>query len=130
EALFALAHLSRETDPAGTTVQGLIRAYAQSLVREEWPKMQEGKHSAGSEAAFVGLLNAIMDAPVSGNSGLAVQRARLDIMVKLHTFRETRLALAVDHTDQIKWATLLILALLAQNAINAVHLKHPNPQSA
>src|SRR5206468_2737375 len=45
EALFALAHLSRETDPAGTTVQGLIRAYAQSLVREEWPKMQEGKHS-------------------------------------------------------------------------------------
>ena len=72
-----------ERNPAGKKLQGLVRAYAQSLVGEEWPRMQEGTHAAGSEAAFVSLLTAILDAPVAGSSGAAVQRARLDIAMKL-----------------------------------------------
>jgi hypothetical protein len=130
EALFELVHLSQDTDPAGTKIQGLVRAYAQSLVGVEWPRMQEGKHAAESEAAFVSLLTAILDAPVSGNSGSAVQRARLDIAMKLHALRETRIDLASDRTDEIKWATLLILGLVSQLAIAAVHLEMPRPQIA
>jgi len=130
EQLFELVHLSPETDPAGIKLQGLVRAYAQSLVGEEWPRMQEGKHAAASEAAFVSLLTAILDAPVSGSSGLAVQRARLDIVMKLHALRETRIALASDRTDEVKWATLLILGLVSQLAIAAVHLELPRPQIA
>ena len=130
EALFELVHLSRDTDPSGVKLQGLVRAYAQSLAGEEWPRMQEGKHAAGSEAAFVSLLTAILDAPVSGNSGSAVQKARLDIALKIHALRETRLALAGDRTDEVKWATLLILGLITQIAIAAVHLEMPRPQIA
>jgi len=130
EALFELVHLSPETDPAGKKLQGLVRAYAQSLVGEEWPRMEEGKHAAGSEAAFVSLLTAILDAPVAGISGAAVQRARLDIAMKLHSLRESRLALASDRTDEVKWATLLLLALISQIAIAVVHLEVPRPQIA
>jgi hypothetical protein len=61
---------------------------------------------------------------------VAVQRARLDIVLKLHTLRETRLELAGDHTDEIKWAALLILGLVSQIAIAAVHLEMPRPQIA
>src|SRR5712692_3664721 len=88
-----------------------MRAYAQSVVSEEWPRMQEGKRAAGSETALTSLLSAIVDAPPSGNSGAAVQRARFDLVLKLHTLRETRLELAGDHTDEIKWAALLIIGL-------------------
>jgi hypothetical protein len=130
EALFALVHLSPDGDPGGAKLQGLVRAYAQSLAGEEWPRMREGKHAAGSEAAFVSLLTAILDAPVSGSSGSAVQKTRLDIAMKLHTLRETRLALAGDRTDEIKWTTLLILGLISQIAIAAVHLEMPRPQIA
>jgi len=130
EALFAIAHLSPDTEPGGARIQNLIRAYAQSLLTEEWPQMQNGKHAAGSEAPFVSLLSALVDAPVSGNAGLAVQKARLDIVMKLHALRETRLALAGDRTDEIKWATLLLLGLMSQIAIAAVHLEMPRPQIA
>ncbi len=130
DALFSLSHLSPETSPGGSRLQGLIRAYAQSVVSEEWPRMQEGKRAAGSETALTSLLDAIVDAPASGNSGAAVQRARFDLVLKLHTLRESRLTLAGDHTDELKWAALLILGLVSQIAIAAVHLEVPRPQIA
>jgi len=130
DALFSLSHLSPETSPGGVRLQGLIRAYAQSVVSEEWPRMQEGKRAAGSETALTSLLDAIVDAPASGNSGAAVQRARFDLVLKLHTLRESRLTLAGDHTDELKWAALLILGLVSQIAIAAVHLEVPRPQIA
>src|SRR5437879_6005611 len=42
EALFAIAHLSPDADPVGAKIQDLVRGYAQSLVKEEWPQMQNG----------------------------------------------------------------------------------------
>jgi len=130
DGLFALTHLIPETDPAAAGLLGLIRAYAQSVVGEEWPRMQGGNRLPATEAAFTSLLSAIVDTPVSGVNGPAVQKARLDIAMKLHNLRGTRLTLAGDHTDEAKWATLLILGLLAQLAIAAVHLEIPRPQIA
>jgi hypothetical protein len=130
DALFALSHLSPMSDPAGEKLQNLIRAYAQSVVGEEWPRMEMGKRAEGSETALTTLLGAVVDAPVSGNSGAAVQRARLDIVLRLHTLREARLTLAGDHTDEIKWSALLILGLVSQLAIAVVHLELPRPQIA
>jgi Protein of unknown function (DUF4239) len=130
DALFALSHLSPDSDPGAAKLPNLIVAYAQSVVGDEWPQMREGKRAAATETAFTSLLSAIVDAPVSGSSGSAVQRARFDLVLKLHTLRETRLALAGDRTDEIKWTTLLILGLISQIAIAAVHLETPRPQIA
>src|SRR5437764_14099197 len=65
-----------------------------------------------------------------GSGGVAVQRARLDLALKLHTLRETRIELAADRTDEVRWATLLILGLMTQLAIASVHLETPRPQIA
>ena len=43
---------------------------------------------------------------------------------------ETRIELAADRTDEVRWATLLILGLLTQLAIASVHLETPGPQIA
>ena len=130
DALRVLSHLTPESEPAAARIQDLIRAYAQSVIADEWPQMQQGKGGVGSETAFASLLTAIVDAPVSRSNTPAVQRARIDIVLKLHTLRGTRLAIAGDTTDDIKWATLLVLGLVAQIAIAAVHLETPRPQIA
>lgn len=130
DALRALTHLIPQSDPATARIQDLIRAYAQSVVTDEWPLMRRGKGGDASEAAFASLLGAVIAAPVAGNHSPAVQRARLDMVLKLHTLRGTRLAIAGDTTDEIKWATLLILGVVAQIAIAAVHLETPRPQIA
>jgi hypothetical protein len=130
DALFALSHLAPDTDRGAARLQALIRGYAQSVVKDEWPRMQAAQRSDTSETALTSLLSAVVDAPVSGNSGAAVQRSRLDLVLKLHTLREARLTLAGDRTDEIKWAALLILGLVSQIAIVAVHLETPRPQIA
>ena len=130
DALRTLAHLIPEGDPATARTQDLIRAYAQSVIADEWPQMRQGKGGVASETAFASLLTAIVDAPVSRSNTPAVQRARIDIVLKLHTLRGTRLAIAGDSTDGIKWATLLLLGLVSQVAIAAVHLETPRPQIA
>jgi len=130
DALRALSHLLPESDPATASIQDLIRAYAQSVIADEWPRMRQGKGGVGSETAFASLMTAIVDAPVSGSSGPAVHRARIDTVLKLHALRGTRLAIAGDSTDTLKWTTLLILGLVSQVAIAAVHLETPRPQIA
>lgn len=130
DTLSALTHLIPATDAAAAGLLQLIRAYAQSVVIEEWPRMKDGKRFSKTEAAFDSLLQAIVDTPVSGVNGAAVQKARLDLAIKLHTLRGTRIALAGDETDEMKWAILLLLALVSQVAVAAVHLETPRPQIA
>jgi hypothetical protein len=130
DALVLLAYLTPDTDPAAAKLRAMIRAYAQSVVRDEWPRMKEGKHVPEAVAAFTSLLSAIAAAPASGSDAAAIQRVRLDTALKLHTLRGTRIALASDRTDEIKWATLLILGLVAQIAIGSVHLDKTRPQIA
>ena len=60
----------------------------------------------------------------------AVRRALVDTVLKLRIIRSDRLAIAADRTDEFKWATLLILGLLTEISIAAVHLERPRPQIA
>ncbi len=92
--------------------------------------MLHGGRSDRSEAALDNLIKGVAAAPVFGSGELTVQRARLDLALKLHTLRETRIELAADRTDEVRWATLLILGLLTQLAIASVHLEMPRPQIA
>jgi hypothetical protein len=130
DALFQINHLALDSDPGSATLRDLIRAYALSVVVNEWPLMQRGQRSDRSEAALDGLIKGIVTAPVFASGGLVVQRARLDLALKLHTLRENRIELAGDRTDEIRWAALLLLALLTQVAIAATHLEVPRPQIA
>jgi hypothetical protein len=130
DILFTLQHLSPESEPGGADIQQLIRGYAQAVAVEEWPLMRQGKRAASAEMGLTKLLEAIVGAPISGGGGAAVQKARLDLVLKLHTLRETRIELAGDRTDEVKWATLLLLGIISQIGLVVVHLETPRPQIA
>ena len=52
---------------------------------DEWPLMLHGGRSDKSEAALDDLIKGVAAAPVFGSGGVAVQRARLDLALRLHT---------------------------------------------
>ncbi len=130
DALLTLKYLIPASDPNAARLQDLIRGYAQSVLDEEWPRMADGDSAPATEAALDSLLAAIVAAPPSQNGASAIERARIDTVLKVRTMRSNRLALAGDRTDEVKWATLLILGLVAQLAIAIVHLETPRPQIA
>jgi hypothetical protein len=130
DALLALYHLTPETAPDAAAVYNRIRAYTESVIRQEWPQMHVGEGAPETQAALDALFQAILGRSARGTVNPAVERASIDTVLKLRTIHANRLSLAADRTDELKWATLLILGAIAQLSIAAVHLERPRPQIA
>src|SRR6185312_9368363 len=54
--------------------------------------------------------------------------ALLNTALRVRDARAERLSLASDHTNDVKWVTLLILGVLTQIALAFVHLEKPRAQ--
>jgi uncharacterized membrane protein len=130
DALLSLYYLTPETAPDAATVHNRIRAYTESVIRQEWPRMYVGEGAPETEAALDALLQEIFGRSARDTINPAIERARIDTALKLRTIHANRLSLAADRTDELKWATLLILGSIAQLAIAVVHLERPRPQIA
>jgi hypothetical protein len=130
DALLSLYYLTPEAVPDAAMVHNRIRAYTESVIRQEWPRMYVGEGASETEAALGALFQEILGRSAGDAVSSAIERARIDIALKLRTIRANRLSLAADRTDELKWATLLIIAVMAQFAIAVVHLERPRPQIA
>jgi hypothetical protein len=130
DALLGLYYLTPETTPDAATVHNRIRAYVESVLRQEWPRMYAGESAPETEAALDALFQEILSRSAQRTSNPVVERARIDLALKLRTLHANRLSLAADRTDELKWATLLILGIVAQLSIAVVHLERPRPQIA
>jgi hypothetical protein len=130
DALLSLYYLTPETAPDAAVVHNRIRAYTESIIRQEWPRMYAGDGAPETEAVLDALFQEILGRSAGDASNSAIERARIDIALKLRTIRANRLSLAADRTDELRWSILLILAVMAQFAIAAVHLERPRPQIA
>jgi hypothetical protein len=130
DVLLGLYHLTPETAPGAAAVHDRIRAYIDSVIRQEWPRMYVGEGAPETEAALDALFREILSPSAQGSMQAAADYARVESALKLRTLHATRLSLAADRTDELKWATVLLLAVLAQLAIAVVHLERPRPQVA
>jgi hypothetical protein len=128
DALLSLYYLTPETDPDAATIRNLIRVYAESVIRQEWLRMHVGQGAPETGAALSVLFQGILYRSTQGTISPAIERARIDTALRLRTIRANRLSLADDRTDELKWATLLLLAVVAQLAIAVVHLERQRPQ--
>src|SRR3954447_18093629 len=128
DALLGLYYLTPDTAPDTAAVHNLIRAYVELVIRREWPRMSNGEGTPEAEAALDALFREILGRSAQGTGNPVVERARIDVALKLRTLHATRLSLAADRTDELKWAILLILGVVAQLAIAVVHLEWPRPQ--
>ena len=90
--------------------------------------MSNGEGTPEAEAALDALFREVLTRSVQRTGNPVVERARIDLALKLRTLHATRLSLAADRTDELKWLILLILGVVAQLAIAVVHLERPRPQ--
>jgi heme A synthase len=110
-------------------IREALRAYAQSILKDEWEHMDQGR-SPKTEAAFGELLRRVSDPAIARDSGQAVQTALLAGVARLGSARSDRLALSEDRTSGLKWLTVLLLGIITQVSIGIVHLDKPRAQIA
>jgi hypothetical protein len=106
-------------------IRAALKVYANSVAADEWPAMAELRPSAKTESAYDNLLREISEPSIARDSGAAVHAALLGSALKVGAARSERLALASDHTNDLKWLVVIVLALLTQIAIAVVHLERP-----
>jgi hypothetical protein len=111
-------------------VRTALAAYLKTLIEDEWPAMAEDRQAGSAAAAYDALLRAVSDPKNAREAGAAVHAALLNATVRAGTARSDRLALAVDRTNNIKWALVLILGVMTQVSLVLVHLTRRPAQIA
>jgi hypothetical protein len=107
-----------------SAVRIAVKAYASSVVRDEWPA-SEGNSSPRTETAYDDLLRELSDPAITRDASGAVHSALLTAAVRVGTARAVRLSLSSDRTNDLKWISVLILGLITQVALALVHLERP-----
>lgn len=125
--LVSLHDLVAANGLSGDEIDDAIRAYVIAVVSKEWQSMEDGNASAEAETAQDQLLKTIAQSEWrSGEFG----RLLLDTAMKVREARAERLALSSDYSESAKWMCVLLMALMAQISLAAVHLDAIRPQIA
>jgi Protein of unknown function (DUF4239) len=105
-----------------------IRSYAAAVTTKEWPEMAIGNGAPQAEQALDDLLRTVARSVQAPGSNAVLDRALVDTAMGIRASRNVRLALSRDESAPLKWMVVLVLAVLSQTGIAAVHLEKPRPQ--
>ncbi len=130
DALVATYQLSIATVSDMAHIRAALRAYVESVVKDEWPRMENGEASSATAAALGEVMRVVADPKLASESGAAPHQALLDLVLKLRSARSDRIALSEQSADPSKWLSVIILAILTQISIALVHLDKPRAQLA
>ena len=128
ETLVALHSVGAASGIDDKSLRTAIRTYVLAVVEDEWPRLADQERSARADAALNALLREVAQHDASKDP--VVQRTMLDMVLRIRAAHEDRVVLSNDRTMVTKWAAVLLLALMTQIAIAAVHLEKPRPQLA
>jgi Protein of unknown function (DUF4239) len=129
-SLVSLHALAAALGAPHVAIDRAIRAYAIAVIDMEWPRMENGEASPEAEAAQDELLQTVAqsDFAVAGNPSL--DRLLLDTALRVREARSDRLAFSSDFSENFKWTSVLLMALMAQISVAAVHLDEARAQIA
>ena len=128
DTLIALYSLSAASGSDTKSLRSAIRGYVSAVIDDEWPRLALQERSPQTDAALNALLREVALPGTSKDVG--VQRTMLDMVLRVRAAHEDRVVLSNDRTVVTKWVAVLLLALITQVAIAAVHLEKPRPQIA
>ena len=113
---------------AGTREQihAAVRAYAESVVADEWPQLRRERGSAATEQALLVLLRTVRDAPVAAGLSPGVHGQMLSLAQNIVDARVDRLAIVANHYQQFSWTALFLLGFLTQFVIGMGFLDRPS----
>jgi Protein of unknown function (DUF4239) len=127
--LISLHALAAALGAPHVAIDRAIRAYATAVIHNEWPRMENGEAAPEAEAAQDELLQTVVQSDIAlGNA--ALDGLLLDTAVKVREARGDRLALSSDFSESAKWTCVLLMALMAQISLAAVHLDEARAQIA
>lgn len=104
-------------------IRAALSDYVNSLVKDEWPAMEEDRAAPSVSSAYDTLLQRVADPKIAQTASAAVHGALMNAMVRAGSARSERLALASDRTNEIKWILVLVLGVMTQISIGLVHLQ-------
>ena len=105
--------LTRYDTPAAAALRPLVRAYAQSIVADEWPRMLDGKPSQPTTLAYArSVARAHDDGPRAGPLGRLIFAELLKSLDAAAEARERRLANVRVRLPGIYWAVILFATLM------------------
>jgi hypothetical protein len=107
-----------------------LKDYARSATQNEWPEMLNGADAGLSNAAYDAMLHRISDPSITRDASGAVHVAMLNAAVRVGIARADRLSLSSDHTNDLKWISVLILGMMTQISLALVHLERPRAMLA
>jgi Protein of unknown function (DUF4239) len=110
-------------------IRAALRDYLQSVIKDEWPHLSNGA-SAKTDGAYARLLQEVSDPNIASAAGAAVHGALLNATLRLAEARSTRISLASDRTNELKWISVLVLGVITQVSLAMVHLEKPRAQLA
>lgn len=122
--------LSVASKPDMQAIRAAWTDYVKAVTGDEWQTMTLGHSAPAADRAFDALLREVSDPGIAKDAGNAVHTALLNAAVRVSTARSERLSLASDSTSELKWSVVLVLGVMTQIAIGAVHLNNRNPQVA
>lgn len=125
EALVTVHALGRVTG-ASAALDEAVRAYVDAAVMKEWTAM--ARQQAAPEAGQA--LDILLIAAASAGAAPNIERALIDSVQRVRAARAERLLLSLQAPEELRWATALLLALITQICIAAVHLDKARPQAA
>ena len=127
DTLVALYSLAAASGSDSRSLRTAIRGYVSAVVDDEWPRLALQERSAQADAALVVLIREVAQ-PASKDA--TIERTMLDMVLRIRAAHEQRVVLSNDRSMVTKWGAVILLALITQIAIAAVHLEKPRPQLA
>jgi len=116
-AILGLGIASEMAGDAGAEIRAAIRAYAESAIADEWPRLRQERGSAVTEQALLVLLRTVRDTPVAEGLSPVVHGQMLSLAQNIVDARVDRLAIVANHYQQFSWTALFLLGFLTQFAI-------------
>jgi hypothetical protein len=129
-SLVSLHTLAAALGAPHVAIDRAIRAYATALINKEWPWMENGEASPEAEAAQDELLQTVAQSDLAAAGKVALDRLLLDTALRVREARGDRLAFSSDFSENFKWSCVLLMALMAQISLAAVHLNEARAQIA
>ena len=119
---------------ASSTDMSAIRTawtdYVKAVAHDEWSAMAHRESAPSADRAFDALLREVSAPAIGRDAGNAVHAGILNSTLRVSQARSDRLSLDSDKTSTLKWSVVLILGVMTQIAIGAVHLQKRNAQIA
>jgi len=99
-----------------------VRAYAEAVAGDEWPKLAERQSSARAAAALTALVSLLASGEVAGEATAGIGALMLQQGLAVRSARDARIALSQTHVNPLKWLGMAFLGLLTMVSIAMVHV--------